>query len=151
MSARHSLSAAAVGMVMLSACAPGPSGSSLGSVAVPPAISASQSAIAPDTDCRGAHGVKVSPCPIYLTRHTKAGIVVTVSGPGVVNSYLATLNACFNGKLCYFAEREGSSQTQWRFMPGRACGSADIEFYGVDALGSKVGRAFLKSRNTYCP
>jgi hypothetical protein len=152
MFARHTVGAAILGTAILSACAPGSSGSSFNSAAVPPTFSATQqAAIGPDKDCGGTNGVKVLPCPISLTRRTRSGIVVTVSGPGVVNSYLGKLNSCFNGKLCYNAEREGSSQIQWRITSGRACGGADIEFFGVDANGNKVGYAFLKSANLYCP
>jgi hypothetical protein len=107
--------------------------------------------ITPDKDCGGTGGVKVKPCPIRLTRHTKAGVVVTVSGPGVVNSYLGKLNGCFNGKLCYNAEREGSSQVRWRITSGRACGGADVEFDGVNASGGQVGYFFLRVSNRYCP
>jgi hypothetical protein len=107
--------------------------------------------ITPDKDCGGTGGVKVKPCPVRLTRHTKAGIVVTVSGPGVINSYLGKLNGCFSGKLCYNAEREGSSQVQWRITSGRACGGADVEFDGVNASGGQVGYFFLRVSNRYCP
>jgi hypothetical protein len=79
------------------------------------------------------------------------GFVVTVNGPRVVNSYLGQLNACFGNKLCYNAEREGSSQVQWRITSGRDCGGADVEFLGVDANGHEVGYAFLKVNNRYCP
>lgn len=105
----------------------------------------------PDKNCGSTHGVKVAPCPIRLTRHTKSGIIVTVSGPGVTSSYLGELNACFSGKLCYYAERVGSSETEWLFTSGKACGGADVELYGVNASGQKIGYAFLKLTNRYCP
>lgn len=90
------------------------------------------------------------PCAIKLTRRTKAGIVVTVRGPHVVNSYLDQLNGCLNLKNCYNAEREGSSQTQWRITPGEACGGANVEFDGVNGQGTEVGHAFLKVDNRFC-
>ena len=118
---------------------------------MPQALRPGDSVIHPAKNCGGTGGVQVTPCPIRLTRHTKPGIVVTVSGPGVVNSYLGALNGCFNGHLCYNAEREGSSETQWRITSGTSCGGADVEFIGVDAHGAKVGYFFLKVANKYCP
>jgi hypothetical protein len=94
--------------------------------------------------------VTVSPCPVRLTKHTKPGILLTVSGPGVVSSYLGRINGCFNGRTCYNAEREGSSETQWRITSGRSCGRADVEFDGVNASGGTVGYYFLKVANKYC-
>jgi hypothetical protein len=93
----------------------------------------------------------VTPCPIRLTKRTKSGIVVTVSGRHVVNSSLGRINACFSGKLCYNAERYGSSETQWLITSGQSCGGADVEFLGENASGHVVGYAFLKVANKYCP
>jgi hypothetical protein len=107
-------------------------------------------AVSPANGCRGSGGVKVTPCPVRLTRQTKAGIVVTVSGPNVVNSYLDQLNGCFSHKNCYNAEREGSSQTQWRITSGEVCGAANVEFDGVDVHGTEVGHAVLKVLNDFC-
>jgi hypothetical protein len=146
---RFNIVAALASLALFAACSSAQPVSQAGSAVVPPALGAG--AIRPDKDCGGAHGVKVTPCPIRLTRRNKAGVVVTVSGPGVVNSYLGQLNACFNGKICYNAQREGSSQVQWRISPGLACGSADIEFIGVNGSDQKVGYTFLKSTNKYCP
>jgi hypothetical protein len=73
-----------------------------------------------------------------------------VTGPGVVGSYLGRINACFNGRTCYNAEREGTSETQWRITSGRSCGRADVEFEGTNANGGTVGYFFLKVVNTYC-
>lgn len=115
------------------------------------ANTAAASRVSPDKDCGGAYGVKVSPCPLRLTRHTKSGFVVTVSGPHVINSYLGRLNFCIGDKLCYNAEREGSSQVQWRITSGRDCGNADVEFVGVDENDHEVGYAFLDLKNKYCP
>ena len=109
-----------------------------------------EAGIGADAACAGSGGVQVTPCPIRLTKHTRGGIVVTVSGPGVVTSYLKTLNECHHDRLCYNAEREGNSETQWRFSSGRDCGSADVEMDGVDALGQTVGAAFLKLTNRDC-
>ncbi len=145
---RMNAMAAAASLSMLAACASGHQTSQAGSALVPPPLGAAAS---PDKDCGGTGGVEVLPCPVRLTRHTKPGIVVTVSGPHVVNSYLGQLNGCFNGQNCYNAEREGSSQTQWRITSGRACGGADVEFYGVDRHGAKRGYFFLKVSNHYCP
>jgi hypothetical protein len=143
---RINLFAAAVAF-MLSACT---SGQQL-SQSVPAAGGAGFShSIPPPKDCGGTGGVTVAPCPVHLTRHTKQGIVVTVSGPGVVNSDLGHITGCFNGHTCYNAEREGSSQTQWRITSGRVCGAADVEFDGVDAYGNTVGYYFLKVANKYC-
>lgn len=143
--------AAVASLFVLAACASGQPGSP-GSLGVaPPAGAGVPAVITPDKDCGGTGHVKVEPCPVLLTRHTKAGIVVTVSGPGVVNSYLGRLNGCFSGKICYNAEREGSSQVQWRITSGRVCGGADVEFYGVNASGGKVGYFFLRVSNRYCP
>jgi hypothetical protein len=140
---------AVAAMCMLAACTSGSMVSPAISPAVP--VAAGLLAMTPAKDCGGVRGVKVTPCPLVLTKQTKAGVVVTVSGPGVVNSYLEQLNACFNGRLCYFAEREGSSQIQWRIKSGTACGSADIQIDAVNAQGKQVGYAFLKVVNKYCP
>jgi hypothetical protein len=143
--------AALAGLFTLAACTSEQPLSQGGLSGVPaPPQARVQSAIDPDKNCGSAHGVTVTPCPVRLTKHTKSGIVVTVSGPGVVNSYLGSLNDCFNAKLCYNAERVGSSQTQWLITSGRSCGGADVEFLGVDALGEQVGYAFLKVANKYC-
>lgn len=142
--------AAVVSFFLLAACSGGPVTPG-GSSAAPQAPRPGDSVIRPAKNCGGTGGVAVTPCPIRLTRHTKPGIVVTVSGPGVVNSYLGKLNGCFNAHLCYNAEREGSSQTQWRITSGTACGGADVEFIGVDAHGENVGYFFLKVTNKYCP
>jgi hypothetical protein len=147
---RVSVVAAAAGLFVLSACTQGQQGPQAGS-AVPQAGGPSHSsAIMPAKDCGGTGGVKVTPCPVRLTRHTKPGIVVTVSGPGVVNSYLGKINGCFSGHLCYNLEREGSSETQWRITSGPYCGRADVEFDGVNASGQRVGYFFLGLRNRYC-
>jgi hypothetical protein len=148
MARRRVILAALAGLSALAACTSGQL-LSQGPVPAPPQARV-QSAIDPDKNCGSAHGVTVTPCPVRLTKHTKSGIVVTVSGPGVVNSYLGSLNGCFNAKLCYNAERVGSSQTQWLITSGRSCGGADVEFLGVDALGEQVGYAFLKVANKYC-
>lgn len=107
-------------------------------------------AMTPNNGCGGTGGVKVTPCPIVLTGQTRH-IVVTVSGPGVVNSYLGGLNYCRTHQLCYLAERVGSSQTKWQISSGRACGNADILFKGVNASAQQVGYAFLMFTNKYCP
>ena len=111
----------------------------------------SASSITPDKGCGGVHGVKVTPCPIKLNRHTKSGIVVTVSGPGVVNSALGSITSCYSGHLCYNAERDGSSQTRWLITSGKYCGGAILEFTGENARGRRVGYAFLEIANDYCP
>jgi hypothetical protein len=149
---RINVTAAVASLSLLAACTSGQPVSQGGLGVAPPAVGASSPAeIAPNKDCGGTGGVKVEPCPVRLTRHTKAGIVVTVSGPGVANSYLGKINGCFGSKLCYNAEREGSSQVQWRISSGRACGGADVEFNGVNASGGKVGYFFLRVSNRYCP
>jgi hypothetical protein len=85
-----------------------------------------------------------------LTKHTRDGIVVTVSGPGVVSSHLGTIKGCFSGYTCYKTKREGGSETQWRITSGRYCGRADVEFDGVNASGEQVGYFFLGVRNKRC-
>ena len=107
-------------------------------------------ALTPGKGCGGTGGVKVTPCPLRLTSQTRH-VVVTVSGPGVVNSYLDGLNFCVKHQLCYLAERVGSSQTKWRISSGPACGNADIQFSGVNASAQEVGDAFLMVTNKYCP
>lgn len=91
-------------LLALAACALGQQTSQ--SAAVVPSASGAgfQSALMHDKDCRGVHGVTVTPCPILLTNHTKSGIVVTVGGPNVVDS-IAQKRACTNGKLCYDINR----------------------------------------------
>jgi hypothetical protein len=127
----------------------------LAGCALPEQPSGSGSAVAPyvtpDKNCGGIHGVNVTPCPIRLTKRTKKGIVVTVSGPGVVNSSLGRINSCFSGYQCYYIERYGSSQVEWLITSGKACGGADVEFYGEDGGGNEVGYFFLKVANKYCP
>jgi hypothetical protein len=108
-------------------------------------------AVTPERDCQGVRGVAVTPCPIVLTKDTKPGIVVTVGGPGVVDSVVKKLTACSSGKICYNLNRTGSGLTQWRITSGRACGVADIKFFGLDSAHSQVGYAFLHVTNKYCP
>jgi hypothetical protein len=143
--------AALANLLALVACAVGPQASQQGSAIVPPAPSASFGTAIPDKDCQGIRGVTVAPCPIMLTKDTKHGIVVTVGGSGVVDSVVQKLRPCSNGKICYNLNRAGSGLTQWRLTSGRACGVADIKFFGLDSAHNKVGYAFLKSTNTYCP
>ncbi len=76
---------------------------------------------------------------------------MTVSGPGVVNSALGRIKSCYSGHNCYNAERAGGSQTQWLITPGALCGGAILEFTGKNALGKRVGYAFLEIANRYCP
>jgi hypothetical protein len=143
---------AAVGaLALLAGCASGLPVSQTGFSAPNAQRGVVPATIVPDKNCGGTNHVKVAPCPVRLTKHTKSGIVVTVSGPGVVNSYLGKLNGCFSGKLCYNAERYGSSQTQWLITSGTHCGGADVEFDGVNASGGVVGYFFLKVSNRYCP
>lgn len=145
------LAAVVANLFILAACAQGQSISQVGSGAAPKLLGAGLPSIAPDKGCRGTGGVRVMPCPVRLTRHTKQGVLLTVTGPGVVNSYLDELNGCFSGKLCYNIERDGSSQIQWRLTSGKACGGASIEFDGVGASGREVGHFFLRVSNSYCP
>jgi hypothetical protein len=146
---RVNILAAVASLSLLAACAPGQPMSQAG--VSPGAGSGLPGAATPGKNCGGTGGVKVTPCPITLTRRTKPGFVVTVSGPGVVNSYLGGLNFCVHHQLCYIAEREGSSQTKWRITSGRYCGNADIKFSGVNAGNTEVGHAFLQVANRYCP
>jgi len=149
---RLQIPAALTGLSLLAACASAQPGTQTGLSAIPPAQQARiGSSISPDKNCGSVHHVTVTPCPIRLTRHTKAGIVVTVSGPHVVNSYLGRINGCFSGRTCYNAERVGSSEVQWLITSGDACGGADVEFVGVNARGKDVGYFFLKVANKYCP
>ncbi len=136
---------------LLAACTSGQQVSQSGSSVVPPAArTVFHPAMSPDKDCGSAGGVTVTPCPVHLTKHTRSGVLVTVGGPGVVSSSLGHINGCFNGHNCYNAEREGSSETQWRITSGRSCGAADVEFDGFDASGQQVGYFFLKVSNRYC-
>ena len=146
---RVSATVALASVSILAGCSAGQSVSQTTSSLVPPASGAS--AVRPNKDCAGTHGVKVTPCPITLTRRNKGGVVVTVSGPGVNASYLEELNACFSHKICYNAQRQGSSAVQWRISPGLVCGAADIQFDAYAGASQLVGDAFLKSTNEYCP
>lgn len=143
---------ALAGLFTLAACSLGQQSSQSGSPIVPFASSAEfRATLAPEEDCRGFHGVAVAPCPILLTKDTQSGIVVTVSGPGVVDS-TARKRPCSKGKLCYHINRANSADlNQWRLTSGRYCGAADIEFFGLDSLRKKVGYAFLSIINMYCP
>jgi len=107
-------------------------------------------AIQPDKDCAGAGGVRVTPCPVRLTKHTKQGVVITVKGRHVADSAIGTINSCFSGHNCYNAERLGSSRTQWLITSGTACGGADVEFDATNSHGGKVGFYFLRVSNKYC-
>jgi hypothetical protein len=149
---RVNVFAAVASLFVLAACSQGAPPAQTGSAVMPAAIGAGVSEGAkPGGGCTGSHQVKVTPCPITLTKRTKSGIVVTVSGPGVVNSYLRELNGCFSHKLCYNVDREGSSYTKWRFTSGKYCGGASVPFEGVNASGTVVGNFFLKLSNRYCP
>jgi hypothetical protein len=146
------VTAAVASLSVLGACTPGEQASQAGSAVVPQTRGAAPfGAVTPDKDCGGAGGVTVSPCPIRLTKHTKRGIVVTVSGPGVVSSDLGQITSCFSGKICYNAERRGNSQTEWRITSGQYCSAADVEFRGYNTSGALVGYFFLKVANKYCP
>lgn len=137
---------------VLAACGSGQPFYEAGSAVAPSARGVSSSAlITPDKGCGGVHGVKVTPCPIRLTKHTKSGIIVTVSGPRVVNSALGRIQSCYSGYTCYNVGREGGSQTQWLITSGRYCGRAILEFMGENARGKGVGYAFLEIANRYCP
>jgi hypothetical protein len=138
------------GLSVLAACASSQPFYQTGSAVAPSAQRVnSPSSITPDKGCGGAHHVKVTPCPIQL--NTKSGIVVTVSGPGVVNSALGAIRSCYSGQTCYYVGRDGSSQTQWLITPGSVCGGAILEFNGKNARGKRVGYAFLEIANKYCP
>lgn len=108
------------------------------------------SSVTADKDCNGAGGVKVAPCPVRLGKHNKSGVVVTVSGPHVVNSYLGRINGCYSGKTCYNAERYKNSQLKWLITPGQFCGGADVEFDGVNKNDKVRGYYFLKVNNKDC-
>jgi hypothetical protein len=138
-------------LLALVACTVGQPASQQGSAIAPPAPVAGFGTVITDKDCQGVRGVTVAPCPIVLTKDTKSGIVVTVSGPGVVDSVVEKLRTCSNDKVCYNLNRAGSGLTQWRLTSGRACGVADIRFFGLDSAHNKVGYAFLKATNKYCP
>lgn len=149
---RFVAAAAVASLFVLGACTPGQQASQWGSDIAPQGPRLGLSArMMPDKDCGGVGGVTVTPCPIRLTKRTKRGIVVTVSGPGVVNSYLGHITSCFSGQVCYNAERKGGNQTKWRISSGRYCSAADVEFSGVNASGAEVGYFFLKVTNKYCP
>ncbi|HEX3458783.1 MAG TPA: hypothetical protein VHR97_12605 [Candidatus Baltobacteraceae bacterium] len=136
---------------LLAACTSGQQASQGGTSVVPSAAGTGfHHAMSPDKDCGGAHGVTVKPCPVHLTKHTGSGVLVTVGGPGVVSSVIGDINGCFNGRQCYKAKREGSSQIQWRFTSGKSCGAADVEIDAMNASGQEVGYFFLKVSNKYC-
>jgi hypothetical protein len=143
--------AALPSLLALVACAVGQPAFQQGSAFAPPAPGASFGTAIADKDCEGVRGVAVAPCPTVLTKDTKPGIVVTVSGSGVVDSVVEKLRACSNDKICYNLSRAGSGLTQWRVTSGRACGVADVKFFGLDSAHNKVGYAFLKVANKYCP
>lgn len=119
--------------------------------AASPSAGRSWPSVSPDKDCGSSGHVVVAPCPIKLTKRTKNGIIVTVSGPKVANSELGRLSGCFNGQNCYNAQRYGGSQTQWLITSGSSCSAADVEFDGYDARGHEVGYFFLGLKNRYCP
>ena len=134
---------------MLASCGSSQESSTLGAQVAPGAIGGVPS-VTPLKDCGSAGGVTVKPCPVHLNVHTQS-VTVRVKGPGVVQSYLGRINGCFNGKLCYNAERYGNSELKWVITPGSSCGSADVEFDGMNASGGEVGYFFLKIANHYCP
>lgn len=124
-----------------------------GSAIVPFAVdTGTHAAMTPESGCQGVDGVTVTPCPITLTKETKPGIVVTVAGPGVVDSVTEKLPPCSNGKLCYNITRAVSSNlNKFRVRSRRTCGVADVKFFGLNSAHKKVGYAFLKLTNDYCP
>jgi hypothetical protein len=143
--------AAIPSILALAACSLGQQTSQLDSAVVPPVPGAGfRSTLVRDKDCRGVHSITVTPCPILLTNHTKPGVVVTVGGPDVVDS-IAQKRACEDGKLCYNINRANSGLTQWRITSGRNCAVADIKFFGLDSAHKKMGYAFLRITNKYCP
>lgn len=136
-------------LVLLTACA-GQQAAQSG-LSIPAVNGAAMSrAVPPPKNCGGAGGVTVTPCPVKLNKNTKDGVVIAVGGKGVVDSQIGRISGCFNGKTCYNAAREGSSNTQWRITSGASCGTADVEFDGMDSQGKQVGYFFLKIANKYC-
>jgi hypothetical protein len=115
-------------LLALVACTVGQPGSQQGSAIAPPAPGASFGTAITDKDCQGVRGVTVAPCPIVLTEDTKSGIVVTVSGSGVVDSVVEKLRTCSNDKVCYNLNRAGSGLTQWRLTSGEPAASRISSF-----------------------
>lgn len=115
----------------------------------------SRSMLRPDSGpCGGNHGVRVTPCPVKLTRATRdTGVTVTVSGPGVTNwsAFVAGCASSSNQAICSVAQL---GQTTWRISSNANCGTAEAEFDGGSYNGTgihAVGAGFLKIVNKYCP
>jgi hypothetical protein len=125
------------------------------SVTSTPSASQSQSeqsaavALRTNPACQGSGGVIALPCPVKLTKHNGAkGVVVTVSGPGVVNSEIVQ-NEC--GGACRIAPVGSGDVTQWLVTSAPDCGNGYIHFTAYNASGGYVGGAYLLIKNRYCP
>lgn len=112
---------------------------------------------APDTKCGGTGGVSVSPCPLVLSKRNGGLAQFSVTGPGVVTTYVWNFQVssyCYDrqfAKICY-VQNLGSPPTSWQATSGPACGQARrIHFSGYDASGVLVGRAYLEVINRDCP
>ncbi len=137
---------------LLAGCNSGPSASHAGFSAVPPTQQEQMpSTIRPDKGCGGTGGVRVTPCPVRLTKHTEDGIIVTVKGRHVADSEIGHIYSCYNGHTCYVADRVVGSGTEWKILSGPSCGGAIVEFDAMNAHASEIGEFFLKVNNKYCP
>lgn len=132
-------------------CTSGQPSSQAGPASVVPTQRGERPEIQPDKDCGGTGHVRVTPCPVRLTKHTTQGVIVTVRGRRVADSEIGRINSCFNGQNCYNLARVGSSRTQWLITSGESCGAADVEIDAMNAHGRQVGLFFLKVSNKYCP
>lgn len=142
---RFCVLAALAGVALLAGCSAGQT------VSQAPGAGALSARVSPDKDCAGQGGVKVTPCPVHLNKHTQQGIVVTVKVRHIADSEIGSINSCFNGYNCYNAQRVSGSQTKWLITSGTSCGSADVEFDATNGHGDFLGEYFLKVSNKYCP
>lgn len=114
------------------------------------ATSRSQRAVSPDLPACYGSNITVKPCPVKLTKHSKHGIAVTVSGPGVTTSGASSGTCKPNSDACFFIDST-SSFTTWTILPNvDACGKGYATFQGF-AGSTEVGEYSVKVINKYCP
>ena len=100
--------------------------------------------------CFGTEHVKTRPCPVKFTKKDYGAVIVTVSGPGVVNSTI-WLNQCSTRSTCTATQMGSIDVTQYQIAPGVRCGDAQVGFDAYNASGSFIGLSYLKVHNEYCP
>jgi hypothetical protein len=128
-------------LLLMSACGGGQSSLVQPSQIVPPVQTTLSGDVGGDVTsntCKGSGGVEVIPCHVKLKPGKQA--IVTVSGPGVVDS--TETDNC-NG-LATFTNTHFYGQ--WQVTAGSTAGKCHAIFTGLNSKGKSVGTARLHVR-----